>query len=96
MGFGFAGVLWAATTFFKVPALFFFSVLGSLQLWPHDSIPMIVGALIGFQMGKRFGKEKWAAYAPIIGAGFACGMGLIGMVAIAITLMAKAVTPLLY
>ncbi len=96
MGFAFAGALWAITSWLKAPALFFFSLLGSLQQWPHDTIPMMIGALIGFRMGKRFGTEKWAAYAPIVGAGFACGMGLIGMVAIAITLMAKAVTPLLY
>ena len=71
-------------------------MVGSLQMWPHDSIPMMIGALIGMSMAKRYGNEKWQAYAPILGAGFACGMGLIGMVAIAVTLMAKAVTPLLY
>ena len=96
MGITFAGLLWGLTSLAKLPALFFFSLLGSLQQWPHDTIPMIIGALTGRKLAKRFGEEKWRAYAQIMGAGFACGMGLIGMVAIAITLMYKAVTPLLY
>jgi len=96
LGLCLAGLLWAATSAMKLPALFFFSMIGSMQMWPHDSIPMMIGALIGMSMAKKYGNEKWQAYAPILGAGFACGMGLIGMVAIAVTLMAKAVTPLLY
>jgi hypothetical protein len=57
---------------------------------------MAIGALIGIRLGKKYGQERWQAYAPILSAGFACGMGLIGMVSVAVTLMARAVTPLLY
>jgi hypothetical protein len=96
LGIGVAGGLWMLTSAMKLGMLFFFAMIGSMSMWPHDSIPMMIGALIGFRMSKRFGADQWQAYAPILGAGFACGMGLIGMIAIAITLMAKAVTPLLY
>ena len=95
-GAGTALALWGITSAMRLPALFFFSMIGSFALWPHDSIPLIVGALIGMAMARRFGKEKWEAYAPILAAGFGCGMGLIGMVGIGIALISKAVTPLLY
>lgn len=95
-GIGVSGILWALTAAMKLPQLFFFSMIGSLFLWPHYAIPTAIGAIISIRMYKRFGRDRWDAYAPILAAGFTCGMGLLGMVAVAITLMAKAVTPLLY
>jgi len=95
-GFGLSLALWGATSLARLPYLFFFSLIGSMTMWPHDAIPMAIGALIGIRMGRKYGNETWQAYTPILSAGFACGMGLIGMVAVAITLMARAVTPLLY
>jgi len=95
-GIGVSGVLWGITHAMKLPQLFFFSMIGSLFLWPHYAIPTAIGAIISLRMFKRFGQDKWEAYAPILAAGFTAGMGLIGMIAVAITLMAKAVTPLLY
>lgn len=96
LGIAISGGLWALTSRLKLPRLFFFTMIGSFAYWPHYAIPTFIGALIGMRMMKIYGEEKMKAYAPIIGAGFACGMGLIGMVAIAVTLMAKAVTPMPY
>ncbi len=96
LGISTALILWGITTRLKLPRLFFFSMIGSFAVWPHHAIPTFIGALIGMRLGKKFGVEKMKAYAPILAAGFACGMGLIGMVAIAIALMAKAVTPMIY
>jgi hypothetical protein len=96
LGVAVAAALWWLTSMLKLPQLFFFAMIGSFQTWPHDAIPVAIGAIVGFRLGRKYGTETWSAYAPILGAGFACGMGLIGMVAIAITLMAKATTPLLY
>jgi hypothetical protein len=55
---------------------------------PHMVIPTFAGACIGrFYLAKRFGREKWTNYAPILAVGFQAGMGLIGMLAIAINFL---------
>jgi len=37
---------------------------------------------------------KWRQYAPVLAAGFACGMGLITTVGVGITFLSKAVIQL--
>ena len=47
------------------------------------------GALLGrYNFGPRFGKDRWRRYAPVVTAGFYCGMGLAGMVAVAFMFIA--------
>ena len=68
-----------------------------VQTLPHFMIPEIVGALVGrYVMERRFGTKNWRQYAPVLLAGFACGMGLIGMSSVAIALISKSVTQLRY
>jgi hypothetical protein len=56
------------------------------------SIPTMIGALLGrYYMMKRFGVSRWQLYTPVLMAGFSCGMGLIGMLAIALGIIFKAV-----
>ena len=56
-----------------------------------------VGAMLGrFYLQKRFGVERWYAYAPIVLAGYSCGVGLIGMTSIAIALISKAVSQVVF
>ena len=56
-----------------------------------------VGAMIGrFYLEKRFGVERWYAYAPIVFAGYSCGVGLIGMTSIALALISKAVSQVIF
>jgi hypothetical protein len=56
-----------------------------------------MGALIGrFYFEKRFGKEKWRRYAPVLMAGYACGVGLVSAGSIAIGMIAKSVSQMMY
>ena len=87
--------------FLKVPLLFFYgacgAAAGAVGAWPHHQIPMFTGALVGrYYFAKKFGAKKWQNYAPVLMAGFACGMGLIGMSSIGISLIIKAVNTLVY
>jgi hypothetical protein len=75
-----------------LPVTLVYGVIRSLGAIPHMLIPEIIGALLGrYYFAKRFGKENWARYVPVLAAGFACGMGLIGMASVAFVLAAKAV-----
>jgi hypothetical protein len=58
--------------------------------------PQMIGALIGrYFFEKRFGLA-WRQYAPVLLAGFLCGVGLISMFALGCLLIAKAVFQLPY
>ena len=63
---------------------------------PHFVIPHFVGALIGqYFFRRRFGLQ-WRQYAPVLMAGFGCGMGLISMLALGFVLVSKSVFQLPY
>lgn len=82
---------------FKLPVLVFYGFAGGIGLWPANTIPQLLGAIAGRKyFAKRFGEERWSAYAPVLLAGFSCGTGLMAMVAIALALLAKAVSSLPY
>ncbi len=94
IGYGVAAtfIVYAATTVCKLPLLFFYGLVGGAGKLPHDAIPNFIGALLGrFYFAKRFGVERWSMYAPVLFAGFACGMGLVGMASIALALISKTV-----
>lgn len=83
--FGICGAL-------KLPALFYYGMVGGVGAWPADAIPMFFGAWLGRRyFMRRFGEEQWRNYAPVLLAGFACGTGLMSMAAIALALIAKSV-----
>jgi hypothetical protein len=85
-------LVYAATSVFKMPLLFFYGLIAGSSKLPHDAIPNFIGALLGrYYFAKRFGVERWSMYAPVLFAGFACGMGLIGMASIAFALISKTV-----
>jgi hypothetical protein len=84
--------VYAATSVLKIPLLFFYGLVGGVGKLPHDAIPNYIGALLSrYYFSKRFGVERWSMYAPVLFAGFACGMGLIGMASIALALISKTV-----
>ena len=92
IGATFAMALYGATLLFKWPLLFFYGFVGGIGNLPHNTIPTMIGALLGrYYFAKRFGLERWQLYTPVLLAGFACGTGLIGMAAIALALIAKTV-----
>ena len=92
-GLGSYGVL----SFFGMPTLLVFGVVRGLgQNMPAYTFLELSGAFIGrFYFQRKFG-EMWHRYAPVIAAGFACGTGLIAMVSVAVTILIKMMSPLLY
>ncbi len=93
-----AGVIASALMFIAVavfggPSAFVYGIIGGAAAWPHMVIPQMAGALLGrYVLKKRFGEEKWKAYAPVLLAGYMCGVGLVGTIAVAFALLAKAVS----
>ena len=82
---------------FGLPTLLIFGMVRGLGVaMPATMFLEITGALIGrFYFRKRFG-EMWMKYAPVILAGYACGMGLIAMAAVALTVLTRMMAPLVY
>ncbi len=82
---------------FKAPLSIFYGIVGGVATLPHYVLPMFFGALLGrFYFAKKIGKDRWRKYTPIILAGYACGMGLVGMVSIAVALIAKTVFQIIF
>ncbi len=96
-GFLGAGGLYFVLSSFGLPILLIFgAVRGLSQTNPGVLFPEVLGALIGrFYFKRKFG-DMWTRYTPAIFAGFACGVGLIGMMAVAFRLIATAISPLKY
>ncbi|MBE7466590.1 MAG: peptide transporter [Planctomycetes bacterium] len=93
-GLGLFGFLSAMS----LPLLFIYGVVrGFGHANPHGLIFEFIGALIGrFYFEKRFGREKWRQYAPVLCAGYFCGEGLISAASIAISMISKSVSQMLY
>ena len=90
-------IIYVVLALLKAPTLIFYGLVSGLNMWPHFVILQFAGALLSrFYFAKRFGESKWKAYAPILLAGYSCGMGLIGMTSIAIALISKAVSSVVY
>ncbi len=93
MGFGF--LLLTITTLAGLPALFFYGMIGGLGAIPNAAIPMFIGAVLGRRIFEvRYGRETWRRYTPVLAAGYACGVGLIGMLSVAFAMVAKSVSSL--
>ena len=85
-------VLFAISSVFKLPLLFFYGLMGGIQNAPMATVPMFAGACLGrFYFRKRFGEVRWGQYAPVLAAGFGCGTGLTAMSGIALALVTKSV-----
>jgi hypothetical protein len=66
--------------------------LGALTAFPHNVLTMFLGALLGrYVLAKKFGREAWTNYAPILTVGFGAGIGLVGMAAIALNFLWTAI-----
>ena len=97
IGLLFNGLLYALLTALHAPVAIFYGFVAGLGQWPHFVIPNFMGALLGrLYLRKRFGLVRWQAYAPILLAGYSCGVGLIGMTSIAIALISKAVSQVVF
>ena len=97
VGFGVGTLLYAILTLAGAPALLFYGCVGGIMAWPHHSIPLFIGAMLGrYYFARKFGERKWRSYAPILLAGYACGSSLIGMTSIAIVLIAKSISQVVF
>ena len=96
-GLGFGLIAYALLSLFGLPVLLIYGVVRGLgQTTPHGLILEVIGALLGrFFFLKRYGK-MWRQYAPVLLAGFSCGMGLTGMFAMGFTLILKSLGRLPY
>ncbi|HCR17294.1 MAG TPA: hypothetical protein DIU35_07400 [Candidatus Latescibacteria bacterium] len=94
-GFGLAGGTFLVLSWLRMPLSLVYGFVRGIQGLPHMLIPEMIGALIGrYSLERRFGIEKWRRYAPVLFTGFACGMGLIGMSAVAVALISRSVSQL--
>lgn len=90
LGFGVSGFM--VLRFLGLPTLALYGFISGIGFLPHFMIPEMIGALLGrYYFAKKFGRRQWLRAAPVLMAGFMCGMGLIGMVGAAIALLASAV-----
>ncbi|MFH1091027.1 MAG: peptide transporter, partial [Pseudomonadota bacterium] len=96
-GLGLGVVFYIFLTFLGLPVMLIYGVVRGLgQTTPHGLILEVIGALLGrFFFLRRYG-AMWRQYAPVLLAGFSCGMGLMGMFAMAFALILKSLEPLPY
>jgi hypothetical protein len=90
-------VTYLILTLFGLPVMLVYGLVRGLgQSTPHGLILEVVGALLGrFFFMRRYG-AMWRQYAPVLLAGFSCGMGLMGMFAMGLTLILKSLARLPY
>ncbi|MBT8331624.1 MAG: OPT/YSL family transporter [Deltaproteobacteria bacterium] len=96
-GLGLGVVTYAILTLFGLPIMLVYGMVRGLgQTLPHAMFFEVAGALLGrFFFLKRYG-AMWRQYAPVLLAGFSCGMGLTGMFAMGVTLILKSLGRLAY
>ncbi len=96
-GAGFGLIIYGILVLLGLPVMLVYGVVRGLgQTTPHGMILEVAGALLGrFFFMKRYG-TIWRQYAPVLLAGFSCGMGLMGMFAMGFTLIMKSLGRLAY
>lgn len=79
----------------RLPVLLIYGFIRGLGMLPHFIFPQFAGALLShLYLRHRFGEDQWRRWTPVLYAGFACGMGLIGMLAIAFSLVSQSISQL--
>ena len=80
-----------------LPILLIFGIVRGLgQSTPSGLLLEFIGAMVGrFYFRRRFG-DMWLKYAPVLFAGFSCGVGLAAMVSVACTMLSKMMSPLIF
>ena len=94
MGTGFAvgSAMFALFGLLGIPTIIFYGFLTGISQNAFLAFPQFLGAVLGrHYFRKRFGDVRWRAYAPILMAGYGCGVGLIGMTTVALKLISSAV-----
>ncbi|WP_031483441.1 OPT family oligopeptide transporter [Maridesulfovibrio frigidus] len=96
-GIGLGMILYSVLNTLGLPVMLVYGVVRGLgQSTPHAFILEVCGALIGrYFFQKKYG-AMWRQYAPVLLAGFSCGMGLTGMFAMGCTLILKSLGKMAY
>jgi len=96
-GLGFGMIIYGVLSILGLPIMLIYGVVRGLgQSTPHGIILEVMGAMLGrYYFLKKYG-ASWRQYAPILLAGFSCGMGLTGMMAMGCTLILKSLSRLAY
>ncbi len=92
VGLGVGMLLFGATKGLGLPTFLMYGIFKGLGQAPlHSIIPSMVGAILGrYYFQRRLGL-LWRQYVPVVAAGYACGVGLVGTFTIGITFLAKSV-----
>ncbi len=96
-GLGLGSVTYYLLGKFGLPILLIYGVVRGLgQSTPHGIFLELAGAMLGrYYFIKKYGLA-WRQYAPVLLAGFSCGMGLMGMLAMGFTLIMRSLGSLAY
>ncbi len=96
-GTGVGLVVYSALAWLGAPMMLCYGLVRGLGTGIASGMfPQMLGALLGrYYFEKRFGL-KWREYAPVLLAGFSCGMGLVSMFSLGCLLISKAVFQLPY
>ncbi len=91
LGLGVAGFSIMGTL--GLPVFLMYGVIRGLnQTLPFMVIPQFLGALLGrFVFQRRYGAKRWRQIVPVLFAGFSCGMGLIGTLALGFVFLQNSV-----
>jgi len=91
-GFSVGSLMFAVFALLNIPTIIFYGFLTGIGQNAFMAFPQFLGAMLGrYYFRKRFQDVKWRAYAPILMAGYGCGVGLIGMTTVALKLISSAV-----
>lgn len=96
-GLGVGVSMYALLSTFGFPTMLFFGLVrGMGEAFSGVLIAQLCGALVGrYYLRRKFG-DMWLKYAPVILAGFSCGMGLVAMLSVAFTILTKMISPLIF
>ena len=90
IGLGLGSLTYCVLAVLNMPVMLIYGVVRGLgQTTPHGIFLEIIGAFLGrYLFFKKYGLQ-WRQYAPVLLAGFSCGMGLMGMLAMGFTLILR-------
>lgn len=92
VGFAVGSAMYAIFGLLGLPTILFYGFLTGIGQNAFMAFPQFLGAMLGrHYYRKRLGELKWRAYAPILMAGYGCGVGLIGVTTVALKLISSAV-----
>jgi hypothetical protein len=90
-------VIYSLLSLFGLPVMLVYGLVRGLgQSTPHGLLLEVIGALLGRTIFRRRYGAMWGQYSPVLLAGFSCGMGLMGMFAMGLTLILKSLARLPY